>query len=46
MQSDDYTKNMKRKRAGSESEDEKHLDEDKTKKKHKLDKLKRNNNIL
>jgi hypothetical protein len=43
MQNDDkYTKNIRRKRAGSESEEDK-PEEDKTKKKHKFEKLKRNN---
>lgn len=37
MQNDEkFSKNMMRKRAGSESEDDKPLDEDKTKKKQKM----------
>jgi hypothetical protein len=46
MQNDEkYTKNIRRKRAGSESEEEK-PEEDRTKKKYKLEKMKRHNEIL
>jgi len=47
MQNDEkYTKNIRRKRAGSESEDDNKHDEDRTKKKHKLEKLKKSNEIM
>lgn len=45
MQNDEkYTKNIRRKKAGSDSEDEK-PEEDRVKKKHKLEKVKRANEI-
>jgi hypothetical protein len=46
MQNDEkYTKNIKRKRVGSESEEEK-PEEDRTKKKYKLEKVRRHNEIM
>ena len=45
MQNDEkYTKNIRRKKNGSDSEDEKQVEEDRTKKKNKLEKIKRVNN--
>ena len=44
MQNDEkYTKNIRRKKVGSDSEDEKQPDDDRTRKKMKLEKVKRSN---